>query len=88
MPFRVNPIPRPLPKSYHEASGLRSVRDSDTPFAHWKKNNDVAQQVKWLTDAVIRLQQEVNRLRIRKGGDIGGGGSSPCPASQYPSPYG
>jgi hypothetical protein len=69
MPIRVIPLPRVAPRTHHEASGLRTGRDSDTPLTAWKKAQDATQQSTWLIDAVVRLQQEFNRLRIRKGGE-------------------
>ena len=42
------------------------------------KLSQMSQQVNWLNEAVKRLQDEINRLRLFKGGDDGGTVSD-CP---------
>lgn len=79
MPIRVNPIPRPILPKYHESSHLRSGRDEDASSRQWIKGQDVSAQLAWITEAVRRIQDQINRLRLRKGGDDEGGASPPCP---------
>lgn len=78
MPIRVNQIPKPVMPRYTEGSNLRSPRESGDVGRSWIKADDVSAQLAWLTEAVKRLQNDFNRLRVRRGGDDEGG-SSPCP---------
>lgn len=49
----------------------------------------MAKQIEWVTEATKRIQEQINRLRLRKGGDTGGDTTtSACPDSEYPTPYG
>lgn len=79
MPHFVNKIPRPIPQTFNEGSSQRPLTDSDAVARQWIKNKEVSEQIKWLTIAVKELQRELNRLRLRKGGDTVGGGSTPGP---------
>lgn len=76
MPVRVQPISHPKPTFFHEGSRLRSYRDEDMIGQQWRKNKEMSAQINVLTQAVKRLQDEINRLRIYKSGS---GGSSDCP---------
>jgi hypothetical protein len=77
MPLRVQPIPRPVLPRYHEGSALRPPSDADSVGKQWLKSDAIANQVILLTEAVKRLQDQINRLRIRKGSTDSDG--PPCP---------
>jgi len=79
MPVRVNPIPRPGPQRFRESSALRSPRDSDDLTRAHIKEDRVAKQVAVLTENVRRLQEQFNRLRLRRGGEDTDTTTSPCP---------
>jgi hypothetical protein len=68
MPQRSNLIPRPVMPRFRESSALRSGRDSDDTSKVWQRCEQMAKEIAYLTNAVIRTQQELNRLRMRKGG--------------------
>lgn len=68
MPIRVNPIPRPIAVGYNEGSVLRSGLDEHALGRQWHKNQAIAGQIAWLTESVKRIQDEINKLRLRKGG--------------------
>lgn len=77
MPLRVQPIPRPVLPRYHEGSALRPPSDADSVGKQWLKSDAIAKQVIQLTEAVNRLQDQINRLRIHKGSSDASG--PPCP---------
>lgn len=79
MPLRANPITRPSVQHLREASALRSPRDSDDISRMHYKLDQLAKQVAALTDALKRTQQELDRLRLRKGGEVATGLQNPCP---------
>lgn len=60
-----NPIPRTGLVKFHEASPLRSLRDSDTVSALWKKDRKNGNQTSALTNATSQIQQQMMRLRPR-----------------------
>ena len=62
-----NPHVRKLMPTYSEASGQRSLRDSDATPRIWQKSLTMDQQIVRLCIEVEQLQRELGRLRIRKG---------------------
>ena len=62
-----NPIPRSGLPLFHESSPQRSARDSDATQRLWQKHRDAGKQAQANALAIDKLQQDVNRLRIRKG---------------------
>lgn len=71
-------IPSRIVAKFGEASALRSPRDSDDLSRQHYKLEPLARQVESLTIEVKRLREDLNRLRLRKGGDIPAAGA-PCP---------
>jgi hypothetical protein len=71
------PLPHPVLPKFHEGSGMRSVRDSDTNALAWKKNSKTAGQSVSLTNAVAKLQRNVAQMRRKtigfRAGGAGGG---------------
>lgn len=80
MPLRTNPIRRPLPQHLGESSSLRTETDTDDLSRMHYKLNALAGQVYSLTESLKRTQQELDRLRLRKGSELTSGASNPCPA--------
>ena len=68
-------IRRPTLPKFFEGSKLRSLKDSDSVGRQWQKNKPVAEQVMHLTEIVKQLQWQMNRLKLRRGGEDGSGGA-------------
>lgn len=66
-----NPIGRGNRSRYHESSRLRSPRDSDVVPKIWQKGVKVEDQLFRVAQACEQLQRQLNRLRMRKGGEEG-----------------
>lgn len=78
-----------MPRFTRESSSLRSPRDPDDMSRVHIRLEVMAKQIEWVTEATKRIQEQINRLRLRKGGDTGGDTTtSACPDSEYPTPYG
>jgi len=63
-----NPIPIGGIPQYHEASGLRSRRDSETIERHWKKSQAIGNQVGSVAQNVHNIQRQLDRMRRGRGG--------------------
>jgi len=72
----VNPIGRNTQPRYNESSKLRVARDRDSLHQQWKKNTQSTEQIYRLSQAVEQIQRELNRLRLRKGGEEGRRGAA------------
>ena len=70
-------IPQHVIRRFGESSALRSPRDSDDISRQHLKLDPMARQVEALTIEVKKLREDLNRLRLRKGGDVSS--VSPCP---------
>jgi len=60
------PIPRVNQPKFHEGSGFRSPRDSDALALGWKKQVRTTGQGVAQSNAMFKLQQDLNRLRRRQ----------------------
>lgn len=61
-------MPRGNRSRFHEASRLRSIRDSDVVPRMWQKSAGLEQNCFRLAQACEQMQRELNRLRRRGGG--------------------
>ncbi len=61
-----NPIPRTGLPTFHEASPQRSLRDRDVVGRVWQKNRTTTSQLFSMAEGLRQLQQELDRLRLRK----------------------
>lgn len=68
MPLRPISVRMPVLGHYSESSALNSPRDSNDVSRYHRKLSELERQVMDLTGAVRKLAQDLNGLRIRKGG--------------------
>lgn len=62
-----NPIPRSGLPRFFEASPQRSLRDGDMVGRAWQKSSTLSAQMFAMGEGVRQIQQELDRLRLRKG---------------------
>lgn len=65
-----NPIPLQGLPNYHEASSLRSLRDSDAVARQWIKSQAIGRQVGSVAQNVQHIQRQIDRMRRRSGGSV------------------
>lgn len=67
---QTNPFTRLTPRPIRETSTSRALspRDSDSVQRQWKTTNDIGRSMAEMWNAVGLLQDQLNRLRRRKGG--------------------
>lgn len=70
MPFRSAPSSRSGFPNYNEGSVLRSPRDGDNSGTQWLKNKVVNREAENISIVVRKLREDLNRLRLRKGGGL------------------
>lgn len=71
---------------FHEGSGLRSLRDSDSLLRAWKKGGATGQALAELSNAVGHIEWRLNNLRRRSSDSGIYAGSNFYPFKIYPSP--
>ena len=66
--FGGSPIPRTGMPTFHESSVLRSPRDEDATARQYLRNKTIAKQLAFLVESVIKVERDLNKLRLQNQG--------------------